>query len=357
MKTLPSEKIKAGVIGFGKMGMIRSAALMINPQSELCAVLDTDKRLIENLIAAGIGSCFYTDLDQMLDQIDLDVVFICTPNQTHFPIAARCLQKDLDIFVEMPLAESCASAANMLQLAAQKEVLHAVGYTAPFEPVFQKAKELIDGRILGEIRRFRASLFWSLPLETPEDWLLNKSISGGGIVLNTASPLLYLIYWLFGTPKSLTARTSCRMKDIEDNASIIMHFPDGLIGLIDISWNRPGFPYPTTSCIIEGSLGTMEVSDDSIKLYFYKKTEGFEKGWTIFDTSDLPSPSTFFLEKEGYYEGIRIFLDGVRKRKPHSISWKEGFEVMRTVEAIYRSAQSKEVVPLKEANSWNGSIK
>ena len=357
MNTQPAEKIRAGVIGFGKMGMIHSAALMMNPGSELCAILDTDAPLMKNLQATGFGSCFYTHLDQMLDHVELDVAFICTPNQTHLPIATQCLQKDLDIFVEMPLADSYASAVNMLQSAVQKKVLHAVGYTAPFDPVFQKTKELIDGQILGELRRFRASFFWSLSSEASEDWLLNKSISGGGIVLNTASSLLFLIHWLFGTAKSLTARTSHRMKEVEDNASIIMHFPEGLMGLVDISWNRPGYPYPTTSCVIEGSLGIMEVSDDFIKLFFYRKTKGFEKGWTIFDRSDLLSPSSFFLEKEGYYEGSRTFLECVRQRKPHSVSWEEGLEVMRTIEAIYRSARSKEVVPLKEVYSWNSSIK
>jgi predicted dehydrogenase len=337
------------------MGMIHSAALMMNPGSELCAVLDTDKHLIDNLAGLGFGRCFYTHLDQMLDQVDLDVVFICTPNQSHLPIAAKCLKQGLDIFVEMPLSDSYSSAMSMLQLAAQSEVLHAVGYTIPFEPIFRKAKALVADQAVGKIKRFRSSFYWSLSSEIPANWLLNKSISGGGVVLNQASSLLYLIRWLFGPVKSLMARTSHRIKDVEDNASIIMHFPAGFIGLVDISWNRPGYPHPATRCIIEGSLGTMEVHDDAIKLYLYKKTEKFEKGWTTIDKSDLPAPSSLFLGEEGYYEGSRVFLDCVRQRKSHSVSWEQGFEVMRIVEAIYRSAQKKEVIPMEEINSWKNS--
>ncbi|MDH5385283.1 MAG: hypothetical protein OEY18_11295, partial [Candidatus Aminicenantes bacterium] len=94
--------------------------------------------------------------------------------------------------------------------------------------------------------------------------------------------------------------------------------------------------------------GTLEISDDNLKLYLYKKKQGLERGWTTLNISDIPSPSRFFLCEEGYYEGNSSFIQSCSGEKKSSISLEEGLEIMRMIEASQLSIDLKRVIFLDE---------
>ena len=124
------KKIRTGVIGLGKMGIFHSALINMIPQAELVAVNDQNQKLSKYVKNAGLDVVFYSDLDRMIEQAHLDAVFICTPPATHFPLAQHCVARNLDVFIEKPLAESYSSAQKMLDLLiADQEV-----YRIPHSP-------------------------------------------------------------------------------------------------------------------------------------------------------------------------------------------------------------------------------
>ena len=71
-----------------------------------------------------------------------------------------------------------------------------------------------------------------------EVWRTNKHISGGGILADTGIHYLYLCYWLFGKPLSVTARTQTLLytnSSIEDTATVILEYPHG-VAQINSTW-------------------------------------------------------------------------------------------------------------------------
>jgi len=343
-----SDRPRVGIIGLGKMGILHAALVNINPEAELRAFYEPNKQLLNYLKNFCLKAHFFSDLDQMLEQTTLDTVFICTPNATHLPLALKFREKNLNIFVEMPLAESYNSAKKMIEMATRNGFVHAVGYHFSHKVVFQEAKRLIDNRVLKKILRFRASLYVSILSGKKKGWIFDKSQSGGGVVINTASHLLYLLYWLFGPVKSLLAKTSSKFMEVEDSASLILEFSSGIIGLVDVSWSRPGFPLPVSTIFIEGTQGTMEITNDSVRLYLYKETPEFKKKWTTIHRADLPATSKFYLGEEGFYEENSSFIQCCKGKQLPKVSWKEGLEVLRIVEAAYLSSQTKSLVKLDE---------
>lgn len=335
----PQEKIKVGIIGFGKRGILHASMVNINPEAEWKAVCDSDEKTISLMKIFYPNIPFFSDKNEMLEKINLNTIFICTPEITHLPLATQFIQKDMNIFVENPLAESFASSKQMVNLTSGRKNIFSVGYYSPFKMLFQQAKVLLENGILDMVKRYRASLYYTLP---------QPSQSYERIITSRASSFFYLIFWLFGPVKSLFAKASGRFTSVKSGASLILDHSSGLMGLVDLSWNRPGYPLPDVKVSLEGTGGTLDISEDSLKLYLFKKRAGFDRGWTTIHRADLPSPSKFYLCEEGYYEGNSSFLKSCSNKNKSTVGWENGLEVMRMFKAADLSIDSNRVISLNE---------
>jgi UDP-N-acetylglucosamine 3-dehydrogenase len=277
----------------------------------------------------------------MLETVNLDTVFICTPDNTHLSLATNVCQKNLNIFIEKPLAETLDSSKKMMDLIESRNNIYSIGYYSSFKVLFQKAKDVLNNDILDKIKRYRASLFCTLPQSfSPLDRIKRER----------ASSLFYLIKWFFGPVKSLYAKASDKIASAKSGVSLILDHSSDLMGLVDLSWSRPGYPLPMVKISVEATGGTLEISDDSLKIYLNKKKGRFEKGWTVIHTADLPSPSKFFLCEEGYYEGNSSFINSCLEKKKPVVPWEDGLEVIRMIEAADLSIDSDRVIFLSEVS-------
>ncbi len=336
---LPQAKTKVGIIGFGKRGILHASLVNINPEAEWKAVCDPDEQSLALMKIFYPNISFFSDKDEMLEKVNLNTIFICSPDSTHLPLVTQLIKKDMNIFVENPLAESFASSKQMVNLALDRKNIFSVGYYSPFKVLFQQAKILFENGILDKVKRYRASLHYTLP---------QSSHSYERIIMNRTSSFLYLLYWLFGPAKSLYANASGRFTTVESAVSLVLDHSSGLMGLADLSWNRPGYPRPAAKISLEGTGGTLDISEDSLKLYLYKKRGGYDRGWTTIHRADLPSPSKFYLCEEGYYEGNSSFLKNCSGNKKSTASWEDGLEIMRMIEAADLSIDSNREVLLNE---------
>jgi predicted dehydrogenase len=345
------KKVNVGIIGLGKMGILHTALVNMIPQAKLAALSDINKQLAKYVEQSGLRAPFFSDLDKMLDEVPLDAVFICTPAFTNLAVVETCLTKDLDLFVEKPLAHTFEDAKKMAALVAAKKNVHATGYLFAHMSLFRKAKGLLDTNVIGRIHRFKSSMYTSEVFGRKKGWYYDKAKSGGGAVINIASHLLYLLYWYFGRPASVFARARSIYSDgVEDDATALMEFSDGVSGTMDVSWSVPGYRLPYMDLSIEGDNGTLELTNDYIKLYLYKAQKNFPKEWTTIHKIDMPVSSPFELGAEGLYEEDLDFIGRCLDRTPPAVTWQDGLEVQRIIEAIYRSADRRKVISLNEVD-------
>jgi len=342
------KELKIGVIGLGKMGILHTALLNVIPSAKLVALSDINRQLSTYVKNSGLGVPFYSDLNKMLNEVEMDAVVVCTPPFANFSIVKHCVEKNLDVFIEKPLAESFESAKKIFNLSINKDIIHSTGYLFGHIPLFQEAKSLLEKKILGHLYHFRSSIYISMVFGPKKGWLFEKSKSGGGAIINIGSHIIFLLYWLFGPLESVFSKIVKIYSKVEDSGTILFEFSNGLIGSLDVSWSIPGYRLSSVRTIIEGKNGLMEITDDYIKLYLYSKQGDFPKGWTTIHKIDLDKTSKFDLGGEGYYDEISHFIDCCLHRKKPVVSWKEGLEVQRIIEAIYKSADSNKHIYLKE---------
>lgn len=335
------KRIRTGVVGLGKMGILHSALINMIPEAELVSVHDTNKKLSKYAESSGMDVPFYPHLEHMLERTDLDAVFICTPPFTHLSIAQTCLAHRLNIFVEKPLAESLSSAKTMVALLENRNVLHATGFTLAHIPLFKKAKELLKEKLLGNVNSFNVSVYFSQVLSKKKGWFTDKTKSGGGVVIDIASHLIYLILWYFGMPQRVYGRTLNFYSQVEDCGSILLEYANGMSGVLDANWSIPGYRLATIDITIEGENGLMEITNDYIKLNLRQAPPRYEEGWTTIHKIDLGSTSHFDLGSEGFYDEDRHFITCCLRGKKPDVTWENGLDVQRIVEAVYLSAEAR----------------
>jgi predicted dehydrogenase len=339
-----AKKVRVAVIGLGKLGILHTAVVNMIPQAELVAMADVNKQLAKYVEQAGMKAPFYADTDKMLAEVRPDAAVICTPAFANLSVVRQCLTRDIDIFLEKPLAHTLADAKAIAGLGAARSIVNATGYLFAHMGLFKKAKSLVQEGIVGSLVRVRSAVYTSEVFSKKKGWYYDPEKSGGGAVINIASHLLYILYWYFGTARNVYARTRRIYSDVEDAATALLEFPNGLQGTLDVSWSLPGYRLPYTEIQVEGENGTMEITNDYIKLYLYKAHKGYPKEWTTIHKIDLGSKSRFEVGAEGLYEEDQDFVARCADRGRPAVTWADGLEVQRMVEAIYRSAARQTAV-------------
>jgi len=340
--------LKVGIIGLGKMGILHAAQLKTIENAEIVAAGDAEKRLGHYSKNINPDIPFFSNIGKMLDSVPMDVVYICTPAFTHFELSELCSRYRVHQFIEKPLAESLESAKKITDVNDSPEIILATGYSFAFHPIFKKVKELLDKKILGKIFRVYSSTFISVVLKKQSGWLYEKEKSGGGVIINSASHLIHLLWWYFGDAKSVHARTQSVYSEVEDCGYVLLEFKNGVQSIMDVSWSIPGFRLQEINFVIEGQNGKMEVTNDMIKIYLYKSRGEFKKGWTTLHKIDLGDSADFFLGSEEFNIEDKHFVQCCLRKETPLVSGKDGLEVQRLIEGIYLSAESKTIVDMEK---------
>jgi predicted dehydrogenase len=296
-----------GVIGLGKMGVLHSAILNTLPRTKLRAIYEKNRFLVK------AGGAFlpktirmYRDLDSMLAREPIDALFITTPIHSHVDVIIDALKSDrhLNFFVEKPLASSYPQARAACKAVSKLKCVHMVGFQKRFSPIFQKGKQIIETRQLGDPVFFRAHSFSSDVLKEGKTWRFQKG--RGGVLLDLGPHILDLLAWYFGEPKPLTAvKKRFYSREVEDYVHALVSFDSGLKGYVDVCWSMRNFRLPEISIEVHGKEGILTVTDDSVTV---EMSGGEKKNWY---KQSFNTPIPFLLADPEFTKEDQTFLNAV----------------------------------------------
>jgi predicted dehydrogenase len=302
--------------------------------ADLIAVCDVGKdRAQEAAEKYGIPNVF-TDYEEVLKLDELDAISVCLPNAMHMPVTVAALEAGKHVLCEKPLAANANQAAKMVEAAEKSGKILAMSLNFRYQGKALTAKKLIEAGELGEIYYAKTAMLRNNAI--PKGWFHVKERSGGGPLLDLASHMLDVTWWLMGRPEpvSVSGATFAKLGvagkgmgtwgvgygdgpvDIEDLAVGLIRFKDGQSLFVEVSWvlHSP----PAGYCHIFGTQG----------------------GVTVFPDLAVHKPSAQIPEMEPNKDRIREFvrnvLDGTEPLGPG----RDGLQVMRMLDAIYKSAET-----------------
>lgn len=158
---------------------------------------------------------YSTDWHDIINDPEISVVDICTPNNVHAEIAIAAAKAGKHIICEKPLALTSDEAKEMYLTAKKNHVKTMVAFNYRKTPAVQLAKKYIDEGAIGEILDFRGTYLqdWSADPDSPLSWRFQKDICGSGALGDIGTHVVDMLRFLVGDFKRVNARTATYIKE------------------------------------------------------------------------------------------------------------------------------------------------
>jgi predicted dehydrogenase len=336
----PLRPIRVAVIGLGKMGVAHTAVLASIPDVELVGLSDHHAPLGRSVRGLGHRAPFFAHPEKLIEKTTPEAVFICTQPSAHRALAELALEAGAAVFVEKPLAQSLSEAEGLAAAVARHGKPGVCGYNLAFVPIFAAAQHALRSGVLGEVRQARSSMYLSQTFGPRKGWMYDPVRSGGGVVSNVSSHLLFLLQWMLGTPVEARADQSKFFGEVEDEVRAMMKLANGAEIGFESSWSVPGYPYSAVVIEIEGLNGKMLLSNDGLELELALPRGDWPSGHSTMREADLPQPARFDVNGESYYLQDAAFLHWATGGEAPPNTIDAALQVQRIMDAIYRSARA-----------------
>ena len=324
----------------------RLTTVLKSPDAELVGIADTHPELIDKAKARVPTSVkFFSDYEEMLDQVKPDAVIVTTANSFHLPILRACARRHIHYVTEKPMASTGAEAREMARLASVAGIKLMVNYPTLWTPATQEAAARLKSGELGPIQKMIVEFGHQGPKQigsSPEAiaWLYDPR-KGGGALLDFACYGTNWAMWIKGRPQrvfaySLKLRTD-EHNEVEDDAEILLEYPDASAILLP-SWD---YPYTKIQAEFFGPQGSMLVMGDGLLYQPAKKQTHLE------NPSGLPVATPPLPPEK--MDGIAYFLDCIRNNKPIEgpVSAELNVGVNEIIDAAVESIRTGKAVSLK----------
>jgi len=229
-----ADQVKIGFIGCG--GNARGHMGTINKMEDAKIVATCDIK--EDLAAKAAEMCeakAYTDHRTMLDEKDLDAVYISIPVFAHGAPELDAIEHGLPFFVEKPVAISMEKAKEILEAVEKSKTITCVGYQLRYAGAADATREILKGKTLNMV----IGKYWcSTGRGDPGAWLRQMGKSGGQIV-EQATHTIDMMRYLCGEVEEVFALQANRVlkeTDCPDVNALCMKFESGAIGSLTASW-------------------------------------------------------------------------------------------------------------------------
>jgi predicted dehydrogenase len=210
--------IRFGVIGFGKMGKIRVDALNTNGGGKVVLAYDSsDVDYIDIPVAKSI--------DEVINNKDIDAVFLCTPNYLNKPLTIQALKANKHVFCEKPPALNYDELLEVKKIAGESSRKLMYGFNHRHHSSIKMIKQEIDSGEFGKVLWMRGRYGKSVDKNFfDNNWRAKKELSGGGILLDQGIHMLDLFLYLGEDFDKIHAFISNLYwkGEVEDNAFVIL---------------------------------------------------------------------------------------------------------------------------------------
>jgi predicted dehydrogenase len=339
-----SQKIRIAVIGCGAIAQRRHIPeFEQNPHVELVAFADPVLERAQ-VYAEKHGAKAYADYEQLLKEVKVDAVSVCTPNYLHAPAAIAAANAGAHVLVEKPMATTEEEGQAMIEAARKNGVYLMVGHNQRYMPPHVKAKEILDSGKLGKVLTFRTSFGHGGPegwsVDGRESWFFRKpeAVMGamGDLGVHKSDLIRYLLGDEVSEVSAFVGNLDKEGTDVDDNAICLLRMRSGAIGTLVGSWTY--YKGEDNSTVFWCQNGVMKVGthpDDQVIVELRDGTVERYKVGAIATNA-----------KQEKSHVIDAFIDSIINKKPPMISGEEGLKSLKVILAAFESQKTGSTMKL-----------
>ena len=365
--------IGVGVIGTGFMGKAHSIAYSasasvfgtgLRPNLEIVCDLSPERA---SQRATDLGFSRYSaDWHDVVNDDAVELISICTPNDTHAEIAIAALNAGKHVWCEKPMSTNLADSAAMAAAAKVSSGKTIVGYNYTKNPAVTHARRLIESGVIGEVAGFfcRYDVDNEADGNRPWSWRMSRDQSGTGANGDVLCHVISVAHYLTGSTISKVVgdyaiihkeRTdpdnakATKTVDNDDMVSALVHFENGVhghIGASRVTWGRKcGLHWE-----VQGTKGTITFDQERLNelQLFTKQDDPATDGFLTILTGPQHPPYSAFLPNGGHslgYMDVKIcelhdLLTSIETGDKIWPDFDSALIIEKAMDAVDRSAMS-----------------
>lgn len=327
------DKLKSAVVGCGSISSRHLKTIAENENSELVAVCDIVHEKADKKACEYNAKAFY-DFDEMLENVQFDVLHICTPHYLHAEMAIKAMNKGIHVLCEKPLAIYYDDAVKMCECSEKNNVYLGTCFQNRYNDASVYIKNLLDSGELGAIICAKGTVTWDRDEEYySDDWHGTLEKEGGGVVINQSIHTLDLLQWFIDSDmvdirSSISQKRLAGKVETEDTADALITFENGVQAV-----------FYATLCYSANSPVFVEIFCEKGKIVMYDDLaiikKGEEKGTVTFEHAK---------GEKGYWGNshgrlIADFYDCILNKTHFLVDCYSGIKAVKIVDNLYKNAK------------------
>jgi predicted dehydrogenase len=334
----PAPPLRVAVIGCGAISQVTHLPMLPKMKGvHLAALCDSDGAKVRTLAQRFSVPEYFTDVDDLFADVELDAVIVATPNHLHEPHILSALRAKCDVLSERPLGLTSKGIEKMLAAAAKSGRKLMASTPTRFRADVQALASFLHGGELGKVMGIRAGAYHTRG--SVEGWRTRRAEAGGGAFLEFGYSLVDLALWLtdFPEPQRVSAHwvRGRGTTAVEDTMVVLLTAASGLAVTFNVTWNYVG----------EKDRWAFEVlaTGGSARLAPLRVVKDFHGRAT-----DLALTGSVTREPpllQSHRAELAHFIATLRGEVPYEPPMEQ-LQVMRVVEAAYKSAEEEREVRL-----------
>lgn len=335
-------KMGVAIVGCGTIFTNHIEPVINNDELELLYLVDINEEKVKSL-ADKYNCRFSMNIDDVLEDDRVEVIHILTPHYLHCEMAKKSILASKHVILEKPAGIELEDVQELKELSSKMNRQIAVVFQNRYNPSLLKAKEILDSKMLGDIKGLRAFITWERDKEyyDQDEWRGKWKTEGGGLLINQAIHTLDVMQWLGGEISEIKGHIDTRLLgeviEVEDTADATFKYENGAVGLFYGSNN-----YVANSpieieiicdkgkLVIDNDILWLQENEDMQKIVADKKPNGPKSYWG---------------------NGHRIFIDNVYdrllKKEKVDIDITVGLKALEIVQGIYISSRNNKYYKMK----------
>ena len=296
----------------------------------------------------------FTDYKELL-RLELDCVYVCTPNRSHSFITVDALRAGKHVMCEKPMAINTAEAMKMLEAARETGKVLTIGYQSRYRADSRYLKKECEAGVLGEVYFARANAVRRRAVPT---WgvFLNEYEQGGGPLIDIGTHALDLTLWMMDNykPRSVMGTVYHKLNNdretgnawgdwdpekftVEDSAFGFIIMENGATIELNSSWALNTLDVEEASTVLCGTKAGADMHGKALRI------NGVRHGKQYVTTPALDEAGVAFYDGTGEDPNVleqQAFIGAVRGEGEVVVKPEQAVMVTRILEAIYESAKT-----------------
>lgn len=317
--------VKVGFVGSGGIASWHLEHLSKIEGTKIISLCDVNKERVK-VAAIEWKAKPYTDYEKMLDEQELDALYICTPPFAHGDIEISSAERGIHLFIEKPIGLSLRKAEEIEVAIIKNKIITSVGYQKRYEDTVDKICSILKENTPG---LFMGYFMGGMP---SVDWWRRKEKSGGQMIEQTTH-IFDLARYLFGEVERVFAvEKKGLIKDVkgysvEDASSVTLVFESGLVGTI------------YSACFLSCA------EKVGMSIYFKDRLIEYDGGIKIVKPNQMSKMSSSI--DAGLIED-QVFIEAVKSGNSSNITsdYSDGLKTLKVTLAANESMKKEKVIKL-----------